>query len=146
MRPSGRIELSNDGTVTTPIEGGPGDRRPLVGSEADVPPQVHAEDAEDAGAPGATARAAAVPPATGETSPRCIASSSDMESAEIPSTYVSSEPSDRVTLTIFTEKIQGEGEDAEPLLVSSGGAVIVAVFDGLGGGGAQRYVRVDDSD
>lgn len=53
---------------------------------------------------------------------------------------------DTISFSIFTEKIPGKGEDAEPLLVSGDGWTWLATFDGLGGGGATRYLPADRPD
>lgn len=41
-----------------------------------------------------------------------------------------------ISLKIWTEKVEGHGEDAPPLLVMKGDACAVGVFDGMGGSGA----------
>lgn len=40
------------------------------------------------------------------------------------------------SMKIWTEKLEGHGEDAPPLLISKGETFAVAVFDGMGGAGA----------
>lgn len=41
-----------------------------------------------------------------------------------------------IQLRIWTEKIEGHGEDAPPLLIAKGNSYAVGVFDGMGGAGA----------
>lgn len=41
-----------------------------------------------------------------------------------------------ISLKIWTEKVEGHGEDAPPLLIVEGKACAVGVFDGMGGSGA----------
>lgn len=41
-----------------------------------------------------------------------------------------------ISLKIWTEKVEGHGEDAPPLLIVKGKACAVGVFDGMGGSGA----------
>jgi serine/threonine protein phosphatase PrpC len=49
-----------------------------------------------------------------------------------------------IRLTLWLEKIPGEGEDAPPLVERlAGGATLLGVFDGLGGAGAQTVVLPD---
>ena len=45
-----------------------------------------------------------------------------------------------IQLRIWTEKIEGHGEDAPPLLIAKGNSYAVGVFDGMGGQ-AQRLAR-----
>ncbi len=44
--------------------------------------------------------------------------------------------SESIQMHLWTEKIAGHGEDAPPLLISTGKAYAVGVFDGMGGAGA----------
>lgn len=41
-----------------------------------------------------------------------------------------------IEIQFFTEKKEGHGEDAPPLLISKNGAYAIGVFDGMGGAGA----------
>src|SRR5262245_47245379 len=41
--------------------------------------------------------------------------------------------------TLFTEKVENHGEDAPPLFLRCGSRDVLAVFDGLGGAGSERY-------
>ena len=41
-----------------------------------------------------------------------------------------------VSVKVWTEKVEGHGEDAPPLLIMKGDACAVGVFDGMGGSGA----------
>jgi serine/threonine protein phosphatase PrpC len=48
--------------------------------------------------------------------------------------------------TIFTEKRKGAGEDAQPFIAVDGNGAAIAVFDGMGGAGGQRYKGADGND
>ena len=41
-----------------------------------------------------------------------------------------------IAIKVWTEKVEGHGEDAPPLLIMKGNACAVGVFDGMGGSGA----------
>lgn len=41
-----------------------------------------------------------------------------------------------IAMKVWTEKVEGHGEDAPPLLIMKGNACAVGVFDGMGGSGA----------
>jgi hypothetical protein len=52
---------------------------------------------------------------------------------------VTAEPREQVQLWFWTEKVPGEGEDAEPLLLVGYERSLLAVFDGMGGAGGTVY-------
>lgn len=48
-----------------------------------------------------------------------------------------------ITIKIWLEKVDGKGEDAEPLLEIGQSSGILGVFDGMGGGGSSSYTDKD---
>ena len=46
--------------------------------------------------------------------------------------------------SIYIEKIENRGEDAEPLIVVGDSSVLLGVFDGLGGAGSIQKYRIDN--
>lgn len=58
---------------------------------------------------------------------------------EIPFNATGSGWPDEVHFSFYTEKVPGEGEDSEPLLVVGHDRSMVGVFDGLGGAGGTTY-------
>lgn len=73
----------------------------------------------------------------GETRLTSLTKSSDEQSSQIK--YRGVIPS----FTLWLEKVDGKGEDAEPLLETRGSTGVLGVFDGMGGGGSSTYSGKD---